>query len=251
VLADERQPFGHKRETVPRAISPSAAKNRLLEAIPHPIRERLLAHGEHISLDFADMLLELDQPIRHVFFPTGGLISLIMPVDSGATLEVGRIGDEGMLGLPLMLGVKVAQLRALVQGPGAAWRIGAAPFCRELERSLALRQILHRYLHLTVWHLRQTAVCAHFHLVNARLARWLLMTGDQVHSDEFYITQEFISSMLGVRRSGVNRAASSLQERKLIRYTRGRLSILDRPALEAAACGCYAEGKAVYAGFLG
>lgn len=236
---------------MPRAISPSAAKNRLLEAIPHPIRERLLAHGEHISLDFADMLLELDQPIRHVFFPTGGLISLIMPVDSGATLEVGRIGDEGMLGLPLMLGVKVAQLRALVQGPGAAWRIGAAPFCRELERSLALRQILHRYLHLTVWHLRQTAVCAHFHLVNARLARWLLMTGDQVHSDEFYITQEFISSMLGVRRSGVNRAASSLQERKLIRYTRGRLSILDRPALEAAACGCYAEGKAVYAGFLG
>jgi CRP-like cAMP-binding protein len=234
-----------------RPTSGPAEKNRLLQALPRQHRERLLAHGEHVDLTFADVLFEAEQRMRYVFFPTGGFISLITRVGARATLEVARIGDEGMLGLRFLLGSKVAPLRALVQGSGAAWRIRAAPFCRELERSLPLRQMLNRYLDVRLHQLAQTALCAHFHAVDARLARSLLMTGDQAHSDQFYITQAFISSMLGVRREGVNHAAFLLQERKLIRYSRGRLTILDRRGLRAAACGCYAVGRESYARILG
>ena len=164
--------------------------------------------------------------MRYVFFPTRGFISIVTTVGADDSLEVGRFGDEGMLGLRLLLFSKAAPVRALVQGPGAAWRIKAAPFCRELDNSEPLKRLMYRYLDVRLHQIVQTALCAHFHKVDARLARWLLTTADQMHSDQFFMTQQFISSMLGVRRAGVNGAASLLQKHRLIQYSRGRLTIL-------------------------
>ena len=231
--------------------TPRPAKNRLLEALPRQDREQLLARSERVELRSADVLCESEERIRYVFFPTGSLISLLTCADANARLEVGLVGDEGMLGTSLLLGVNVSPQRALVQRAGTAWRIRAAPFSRELERSVVLRRELGRYLYVVQRQLARTAVCTHFHGVGARLARWLLTTADRVHSDEFYITQGFISSMLGVRRAGVNRAAGLLQERELIRYSRGHLSILDRRGLQTAACECYAAAKETYARIFG
>jgi CRP-like cAMP-binding protein len=227
------------------------ATNRLIAALPRPDRERLLAVGERVELAFADVLYEPGDRIRHVYFPDEGFISLLTPRDHCASLEVGLVGREGMLGITLMPGVDVSPLRALVQGAGVAMRVDAAVFRRELARSAALRHELNAYLYVFIAQLAQTAACTHFHLLEARLARWLLMTHDRARADEFRLTHELLAEMLGVRRVGVTKAAGGLQRRKLIRYHRGTITVIGRAGLEAASCGCYQAGCDLYERILG
>jgi len=226
-------------------------ENRILAGLPGKTLEHLLASCESIDLIFADVLCVPGERIRHVYFPTDSFISLVTPLDGHAGLEVGMIGSEGMFGIGLMLGVDVSPVHALVQGAGPALRMNAKGFRRELEESPALHRELNRYLYVLISQLAQTAACTRYHVVEARLARWLLMSRDRAHSNEFHLTQEFLSYMLGVRRVGVTKAASSLQKRKLISYSRGVIKVLDGSGLQAAACGCYLADKKTYDRVLG
>ena len=213
--------------------------NQLLMALPANERDRFVADCSLENLSFGSVLCEQGDRMRYVYFPIEGFISMLITVDRRFTLEVGMIGSEGMCGYALNLGGHVSSLRALVQGTGSAWRMKAATFRRHLDTMPGLRQVLGRYVHVVLGQLSQAAACLRFHVVEKRLARWLLMTQDRAHSDSFGVTQEFLAYMLGVRRSGVTIAAGVLQSQKLIRYTRGKMTILNRARLEAAACACY------------
>ena len=211
---------------------------------------RLLAICEPVELVMEEVLSEVGIPTRYVYFPTEGFISLVTAIKGRPILEVGMIGREGMLGTQLTLGVRAAPLHALVQGPGAAWRIGAVAFRRELALSPALQRGLNRYIYVMMMQLASAASCLRFHEIGQRLARWLLMTQDRAHSDSFHITHEFLAYMLGVRRVGVTTAASVLQRGGLIKYHRGEIQVLNRRGLEAAACSCYADDREAYAKML-
>ena len=204
-----------------------------------------------VDLTIAEVLAEPDERIRHLYFPTESIISLTASINGSVELEVGLVGNEGMLGASLVLGVSSSPLHALVQGSGSALRIDSSRFRRELALSVALQQLLKRYLFVVMKQVAQMAACTHFHVVESRLARWLLMTQDRAHSDRFYVTHEFLALMLGVRRVGVTEAASSLQKQKLIQYRRGNVLVLDRGGLEAASCSCYAEDNLIYARVMG
>lgn len=220
--------------------------NLLIAALPDEEQQRFLAGCEKVDLRYADSLCEPGDSIRHVYFPENCSISLLAPAGGNARLEVGLIGHEGLLGAFLAFGVDVYPFKALVQGTGTALRMRGPRFRGELERCPALQYGLKRYTYVLMCQLAQMAACARFHVVEKRLARWLLMTQDRAHSDQFHMTHEFLASMLGVRRVGVTKAASALQQRQLIHYSRGDIKILDRNGLEAASCECYHTDKAIY-----
>ncbi len=227
------------------------AQNHLVERLPPRDRARLLAACEPVELALAQVLDEAGTALRHVYFPIDGFVSLVSRVDEHPGLEVGMVGREGMVGTALVLGVPCSPSRSVVQGAGSSWRIGAAAFRRELKASTALRQQLALYLYVLMAQTVSSAGCLRFHRVGQRLARWLLMSQDRAHQQQFHVTHEFLASMLGVRRVGVTVAAGDLQRRGLIRYHRGELTVVDRPGLEAAACSCYAADCKVYQQHLG
>jgi CRP-like cAMP-binding protein len=230
-------------------LHPPAA-NHLLSALPRQDNKRVLAACERVELTFADVLSEPGDRIRHVYFPSEAFVSLAAPADGRGRLEVGLIGNEGMLGIPLILGIDISPLRALVRGSGTALRMDAASFGRELGRSPTLQRGLNRYLYALMAQFAQTVACTRFHTLDARLARWLLMTHDRAHADGFHLTHEFLAEMLGVRRVGITKAAGALQRKKLISYKRGHITIVDRGGLEALSCECYRAMQATYARML-
>jgi CRP-like cAMP-binding protein len=201
---------------------------------------------EPVLLRFGQILYEAGGRIRHVYFPIDCLVSLLTAVDKRRTLEVGMVGNEGMTGMPFILGMGVSGVRALVQGGGHALRMPAAPFRIEFDRNEPLRQALFRYTYALMAQISQTAACNRFHEAEARLARWLLMTRERVGSDEFRLTHEFLAHMLGLRREGVTEAATALKQRGLIDYRRGKIQILDARGLKASACSCYQVIRTVY-----
>jgi CRP-like cAMP-binding protein len=187
------------------------------------------------------VLHEQGVPIRHVYFPVDCVVSLLATVHEGQALEVGLVGYEGMVGITLALGTDISSGRAVVQVAGTAMRMKAPHFRQEFQECPPLRRELLRYAHLKLALARQTVACNCFHAVEARLARWLLMTSDRVLSENFFLTQDSLAGSLGVRRTTINVAAGPLKRRKLISYSRGRIRILDRKGLEAASCRCYAR----------
>jgi CRP-like cAMP-binding protein len=220
--------------------------NWVLASIPARRCERLRSQLEPVALKFGQVLYEPGGTIRYVYFPVDCLISLLTAVDRGRTLEVGMVGNEGMAGMPFILGMGVSGVRALVQGGGGALRIASGPFRVEFARNPALQQALYRYTYALMAQISQTAACNRFHSAQARLARWLLMTRDRVDTDEFPLTHEFLAHMLGVRREGVTEAASALKRRGLIDYSRGEIHILDRKRLQGASCSCYQIVREVF-----
>ena len=213
--------------------------NRLLAAMPRAEYQRLQAHLEEVSLNFGQVLHETGDPIHYVYFPGDSLVALLTLVDAQHALEVGMVGPEGMVGTALALGVDVSPVRAIVQGAGTAMRMKAAAFLKEFREGLSLQRNVLHYTYALMSQVSQTAACNRFHVIDARLARWLLMTRDRVGSDNFRVTQEFLGTMLGVRRVGVTKAAHALKQHKLIDYKRGNIAVLDGRGLQAVACSCY------------
>lgn len=224
--------------------------NRLMALLPPTERRRLRALCEPVTLAFGEELQSAGSDTRHVYFPTSAFISLIAVSDGKPVVEVGLVGAEGMLGVQLALGMAPAPLLALVQGPGVALRADAAAFRAELAASAPLRTLMQRYIYVLMGQMATSAACLHSHRIGPRLARWLLMTQDRAHSPHFVTTQEFLAYMLGVRRVGITAAAGGLQRSGLIEYARGHVSIIDRKGLQAAACGCYASDRKLYAAAL-
>lgn len=226
-------------------LKPIPAANTLLAALPDRDFKRLRAAMGSVTMTFGEVLCEAGQRIRHVYFPTDSLVSLLTLVDAHLPLEVGLIGREGMVGVALALGATTSPVRALVQGSGSALRMEASRFRREFENCKPLQVILLRYAHVLMVQVSQTAACNRFHVIEARLARWLLMTRDRMRSRQFRLTQEFLAHMLGVRRVGVTNAAQTLKRRKLIDYNRGNIFIINETGLESACCSCYESIKGV------
>ena len=225
---------------MPRSTKPhDPIKNRLLAALSSQEYQRLLPDLKPVALVFGDILYEPGDVIQDVYFPNEGIISLLSTVEERSTLEVGMVGREGMAGIAVFLGARTSLNRALVQGTGTAMRMKATVLRQQIKDKRPLPELLRHYTHSLLAQISQGAVCNRFHGVEKRLARWLLMTHDRMGADEFHLTQEFLSDMLGVRREGVVKAARVLQQGELIRYVRGQIEILNRAGLEAASCQCY------------
>ena len=225
--------------------------NRLLDRLPGEELDALRPHLEPVSLSLGQYLITPHEPIPYVYFPINALASLVTVLEDGATVEAGSVGREGMVGIPVLLDARVTPMETLVQIPGKAIRVKSAIIKEAFDRGSVLHNLLHRYIHTLFVIASQSAACNRRHHIESRLCRWLLMSSDGIGSDEIALTQEFLATMLGVRRAGVTQAALNLQEEGMIDYTRGRINILDRERLEAATCECYHMVKEEYNRLLG
>lgn len=228
----EPQPLNSRRFDIP-------VRNRLLAALPPDELHYLMPHLELVDLPLKYSFYEPNEPITHVYFITAGVASLLMVVENGEAVEVGTVGHEGMVGLPVFLGADSTPGMAFMQVPGTAPRLPVEVFRREVRPGTQLHTLLQRYTQAMMIQMAQGMACNRMHTIEQRAARWLLMTQDRVGNATFLLTQEFLAQMLGVRRAGVSEAASTLQAEGLIRYTRGVITILERAKLEARACVCY------------
>jgi CRP-like cAMP-binding protein len=219
--------------------NPYPNENRLLAALPHEEYKRLQPHLELVHLSTRRTLAEAGDPIRHAYFLNSGMGSLLALTQGGATVEIAMVGNEGMLGIPVVLGAYKTVYRIMVQIPGDAMRIKADVIWTEFKRGGELQGLLLGYTHALITQISQSAVCNRFHTVEKRLCRWLLIAHDRVEGNTFHLTQEIISFMMGTPRTAVTMAAGTLQDAGLIRYKRGKITIIDRPGLEQSACECY------------
>jgi CRP-like cAMP-binding protein len=224
--------------------------NTLIDALPRAARKRLLSICERVDLVSGHLVSGSDSLARHVYFPTGSILSLMTSSKDSPVLEIGMVGSEGMLGLQVVLAVGSVPLQANVRGTGTAWRVATEPFNRELAGSRALQQSLNCYLQVTLLQFTSEARCVRFHQIDQRLARWLLMTHDRTHADSFNVTQAHIAHLMGVRRVGIAKAAGAFQRMGIISYARGVLTIVNRKALESLSCSCYATAQKNYARFM-
>ena len=230
--------------------SPALVVNRLIDSLPAIARKRFLEKCTQEKLVFGESKCTAGIPMANVFFPLTGFISLVAPMDGHEPLEIGIVGNEGMLGATLALGIDAAPTDSVVQGSGTALRMTSLQFHRQLKQNPGLQRTINRYLYLQIEQLARIAACNSFHDVMARLSRWLLLTHDRAHNESFQLTHQFLADMLGVRRSAVTIAAGELRRRNLIRYARGRIRVISRKGLESAACECYAAGIDAYDQYL-
>ena len=226
-------------------------ENYLLAALPIEEREQLLPHMERAPLILGDTIYEPDEPIRYVYFPTSGVISVLCTTDDGASIEAATIGREGVAGIPVFLGVGASPNRAIVQIAGEALRMKSGVFGEIAGREGRLHDLLHLYTYALMNQMSLSVACNRFHSVERRLARWLLMMQDRAQTDEFKFTQELISRMIGTRRPHVSTAVGNLQNTGLIHNGRGRIGILDRDGLMKIACECYLAAKKRFDGLFG
>jgi CRP-like cAMP-binding protein len=221
-------------------------QNQLLAALSETEYQRLVPNLELVSLPLHKVIYEPGELITHVYFPHQALVSLVSLMEDGSTVEVGLVGNEGMVGLPVIWGGDTTTTKAFVQIADSGSRMKASLLKIEFDRGDQLQTLLLRYMQALHTQISQLAACNRLHMIEGRLARWLLSVHDRMQKDEFPLTQEFIGQMLGTRRAGVSEAAGVLSQGGMIRYTRGKITILDRPKLEATACECYALVKSEF-----
>ncbi|TLF45120.1 Crp/Fnr family transcriptional regulator [Halomonas urmiana] len=221
-------------------------QNHLLAALPRDEYQRLAPHLERVELTLGESLVESGKVMRHVYFPTDSIVSLLCVMEDGDSTEIAVVGAEGIVGISLFMGGETTPGRAVVQSAGGAYRLKGQLLKDEFDRASTLQYLLLRYTQALITQMAQTAVCNRHHSLDQQLCRWLLLSLDRLPSHELVMTQELIANMLGVRREGVTESAGKLQKAGLIAYHRGRISILDRPGLEARVCECYAVVKKEY-----
>jgi CRP-like cAMP-binding protein len=218
-------------------------KNHLLAGLQPDVRARLLPHLELMELPLGKVLYESGDAMRSVYFPTDSIVSLLYVMENGASAEISVVGNEGLLGIALFMGGESTSSRAIVQSAGYAYKLSAQRLKDEFNRHGELQVLLLRYTQSLITQMAQTAVCNRHHSIDQQLCRWLLLSMDRLPSNRLTMTQELIANMLGVRREGVTEAAGKLQELGVIQYSRGQITVLNRPKLETLSCECYAVVK--------
>jgi CRP-like cAMP-binding protein len=223
--------------------TPHPEENHILAALPAPERDRLFPHLRPVEMPLGQAVYESGAALRHIYFPASCIISLLYVLEDGSSAEIAVVGNEGAIGVALFMGGETTPSRAIVQSAGVAYRLTGRRLKEEFKRHGEMLHVLLRYTQSLITQMAQTAVCNRHHSVHQQLCRWLLLSLDRLPSNKLVMTQELIANMLGVRREGVTEAAGKLQKLGVIRYSRGRITVLDRPKLEQLSCECYAAVK--------